>query len=159
MISYGNQLDLPNMKCTALSKLGPNHIVIDDINNTAGIYTSDKFDLLIRQTTTRESNQYYFYGGCVHGNRAFLSFSGGKFMACKKPSLDDIEVKILSEFNLSKPITSFLNYRDTFLICTAHEGFIIYFDLKSPTLRIPMKVKLADIDDIIDIKPLMRDPD
>ena len=138
--------------------MGPDHIVIDDRNNAAGIYTSHKFDLLIRQTTKGESNQYYFYAGIVHGDRAFLSFSGGKFLVCQKPSLDDIEVKFLSELNLSKSITSFLNYRDTFLICTANEGFIIYFDLKSPQVKIPMKVRLADINDIIDIKPLMRDP-
>ena len=49
-------------------------------------------------------------------------------------------------------------YQDTHLLGFSEEGNIYAFDLSVVRPRIPQRMKLNNIEDIIDMKPMMRDP-
>ena len=87
-----------------------------------------------------------------------LAFNGGKLVICQKPTEQDIEVKTVAEYNLSKTVTSFYNYRNTHLICAGYDGTIFTMQIFGNQFKSPMKKVVEGIKNIYDMKPLMRDP-
>jgi hypothetical protein len=151
VVSYGPSIELPNMKTTALCKLGAEHIALDDTRNTAGIYSLDTFDMIARLTSKKDPNENYLCAAIQVGNRSFFSYSGGKLVVTGEPSMD-IQEEISAEYKLSSTITSFLTFNpdnfSQFLLCPAENGSLLYFNLSAEKLKIPARIAFPGLKDI-----------